>query len=231
MVSFYWAISLAIAATTVSASTEELQFFSRLLKRQEPGSPAYNCHDNCGQAIIQARNSKDVCTDETFLTDYKNCLQCSGPDNEDIWQYYGNTLTKSAQPCGLSTTPLTGDQPDVGAAVAAGSSASTTAGTSSPSPSGSGTTAATTATSGSTVATTTEGAASSTGPTSTPAVTESATLPSASATSSASRNGTASATTSSAIVQANTAARALAGGSVGSYFALVVGALCVAVAQ
>ncbi|OTB08728.1 hypothetical protein M426DRAFT_7451 [Hypoxylon sp. CI-4A] len=126
-----WALGAVVAATTVVASADELQLFARLLKRQEPGSAAYNCHDNCGQAIIQGRSSADVCNDETFLADYKACLQCAGPDNQDMyaeifplplfWQYYGTTLTKDASACGLSTEPLSGKQPDVGAAVPASS--------------------------------------------------------------------------------------------------------------
>ncbi|KAI0851535.1 hypothetical protein F5Y00DRAFT_12179 [Daldinia vernicosa] len=122
-----WTFGAILAATAASASTDELQFFARLLKRQDPGSPSYNCHDNCGQAIIQGRNSEDVCNDDIFLADYKACLQCAGPDNEDIWQYYGNALTKSASSCGLSTSPLSGEQPDVGPAVPAGSSSATSA--------------------------------------------------------------------------------------------------------
>ncbi|KAH8901314.1 hypothetical protein GQ53DRAFT_835168 [Thozetella sp. PMI_491] len=123
---------LVASAAGVAASMDELQLISRLLKRQEPGTPAYYCHDNCGQAIIQARNSANVCTDSIFLTDYQNCLQCAGPDNQNIWIYYGTTLTNAATPCGLSTTPLSGTQPDVGPAIPAGSSAaSTTAGSTS----------------------------------------------------------------------------------------------------
>ncbi|KAI1398520.1 hypothetical protein F4819DRAFT_502222 [Hypoxylon fuscum] len=98
MIILRWAFGAIIAATTISAAADELQLFSRLLKRQEPGSPAYNCHDNCGQAIIQGRNSAD-------------------------WTFYKNSLTKDATPCGLSTTPLSGKQPDVGAAIPAGSTA------------------------------------------------------------------------------------------------------------
>ncbi|RYP57931.1 hypothetical protein DL769_009201 [Monosporascus sp. CRB-8-3] len=126
MITVRWALGAIVAASIASASTDELQLISRLLKRQEPGTPAYNCHDNCGQAIIQARNSDDVCTDDAFLANYKNCLQCSGPDNVDIWRYYGNSLERAAEPCGLPTTPLSGEQPDVGPATPAGSSASPT---------------------------------------------------------------------------------------------------------
>ncbi|RYP39991.1 hypothetical protein DL767_001925 [Monosporascus sp. MG133] len=150
MITLHWALGAIIVASIASASTDELQLISRLLKRQEPGTPAYNCHDNCGQAILQARNSDDVCTDDVFLTNYQNCLQCSGPDNVDIWRYYGNSLTTAAEPCGRPTTPLSGEQPDVGPAIPAGSSASPTT-TTSEQP----TTSATSA-SESTMATTTE---------------------------------------------------------------------------
>jgi hypothetical protein len=39
---------LLAAAATASASLTEDAYFAHLLKRQEPGTPAYNCHDNCG---------------------------------------------------------------------------------------------------------------------------------------------------------------------------------------
>ena len=39
----------ALAATVVQASViDSDEVFAVLLKRQEPGTPAYNCHDNCG---------------------------------------------------------------------------------------------------------------------------------------------------------------------------------------
>ncbi|KAI5862078.1 hypothetical protein GGS23DRAFT_103769 [Durotheca rogersii] len=133
MVVLRWALGAVVAASAVSASTDELQFFSRLLKRQDPGTPAYNCHDNCGQAIIQARNSADVCNDNIFLTNYGNCLQCSGPDNVNIWRFYGTSLSRAAEPCGLSTEPLAGVQPDVGPAIPAGSNAGSTSSTAEPS--------------------------------------------------------------------------------------------------
>jgi hypothetical protein len=48
---------------------------------------------------IDAQNS-------TFLNDYQACLDCAGPSNQDIWQYYGGTLSGYGQSCGLSTTPV-----------------------------------------------------------------------------------------------------------------------------
>ena len=49
MITVRWALGVIVAASAASASTDELQLFSRLLKRQEPGTPEYNCHDNCGK--------------------------------------------------------------------------------------------------------------------------------------------------------------------------------------
>ncbi|KAI4868597.1 hypothetical protein F4820DRAFT_409854 [Hypoxylon rubiginosum] len=241
MITVRWALGAIVAATAVSASADELQLFARLLKRQEPGTPAYNCHDNCGQAIIQGRSSADVCNDEIFLSDYQACLQCSGPDNEDIWKYYGGTLSTSAASCGLSTTPLSGEQPDVGPATPAGSAVTSTSEATSEATSS-------VATSTIEVSTTTE-ALTTTVPTttaaetSTPVATESGTgyatesisvtsasstgsityAPTATGSGTGSGNGTA--TTSSGIVVVTNAANVVSGSSVGFYGALALGAL------
>ncbi|GAW19707.1 hypothetical protein ANO14919_091960 [Xylariales sp. No.14919] len=89
----------------VAVIDDELSVFSDLLRRQEPGSAAYSCHKACGQAITQARSSKDVCSDNVFLDDYTSCLACAGPENTDIWKFYGGTLSGIAEGCGLPTTP------------------------------------------------------------------------------------------------------------------------------
>ncbi|KAI0842196.1 hypothetical protein F5Y06DRAFT_259228 [Hypoxylon sp. FL0890] len=244
MVTIRWAFGAILAASAVSASTDELQFFARLLRRQDPGSPSYNCHDNCGQAIIQGRSSADVCHDDVFLTDYKACLQCAGPDNQDIWQYYGTTLTKDATPCGLSTTPLSGKQPDVGPVVSAGSGSSSAA-QSTPSATSSATETSTAGQSSSEVTTAPSSTAEVTAPSSetaapvstgsssgyaTATATEPASVTSAvttsytpSGTSSASGSGNGTAPTSSGVVVVNNAGK-FSGSSFGFYGALAVGA-------
>lgn len=73
---------------------------------------------NCGSTSI------NICNDTTFTTDYNNCLQCSGPDNEDIWKYYGSELNATAASCGFSTTPESGTQDDVSTAAEASNSTS-----------------------------------------------------------------------------------------------------------
>ncbi|KAJ4300941.1 hypothetical protein N0V90_003030 [Kalmusia sp. IMI 367209] len=119
-----------IAAASASLIAED-HFYATLLKRQDPGTPEYNCHDNCGTAITVSKAGGDYCTNEVFLYDYKNCLQCAGPDNVDIWKYYGGTLTSNAGKCGLDTEPLSGKQADVGEAKHPGDSAGTSSAASS----------------------------------------------------------------------------------------------------
>ncbi|KAI1780099.1 hypothetical protein F4818DRAFT_401777 [Hypoxylon cercidicola] len=238
MITVRWALGAIVAATMVSASADELQLFARLLKRQEPGTPAYNCHDNCGQAIIQGRSSTDVCHDEIFLADYQACLQCSGPDNEDIWRYYGGTLTTDAAPCGLATAPLSGDQPDVGPATPAGSAATSTSEAASEATSSVAT--STTEVSTTTKVSTTTAAATST-PVATESAVESALVTSASstgsityaptATGSGTISGNGTATTSSGFVVVTNAANAFSGSSVGFYGALALGGALYVAAQ
>ncbi|PSR79720.1 hypothetical protein BD289DRAFT_442042 [Coniella lustricola] len=121
MVDLRWIFGAAIAASSVSAHIFDSIFPNQLLERGNVlglekrqnltrGSPLYNCHDNCGMAIEEIQNCGSVCNDTTFTNDYINCLQCSGPDNQDIWQYYGPELNTTAAACGFSTTPLNGTQ-------------------------------------------------------------------------------------------------------------------------
>ncbi|KAF2255282.1 hypothetical protein BU26DRAFT_600816 [Trematosphaeria pertusa] len=117
-------IAIAFITAASASLVAESDVFTALLKRQEPGTPAYNCHDNCGTAITVSREGGDVCTNEIFLYDYQNCLQCAGPDNYNIWRYYGATLSTVAEGCGLDTEPLSGEQADVPEAMHPGDSAS-----------------------------------------------------------------------------------------------------------
>lgn len=130
-----------IALASASIHSEDAKF-SALLKRQAPGTPSYNCHDNCGWSFdvfvrsmtdktpgtaISLSRQPNKCDNDAFKTNYKNCLQCAGPDNYNIWRMYGNTLGTAGASCGLSTEPLAGKQDDVGPAVRAGSSSSASA--------------------------------------------------------------------------------------------------------
>ncbi|KAJ8128206.1 hypothetical protein O1611_g5432 [Lasiodiplodia mahajangana] len=119
MVTLNWILAAAIATQGAVASIDELSLFASLLRRQEPGSAEYACHEACGEAIIEGRGSDNVCSDDEFLTNYSSCLKCAGPDNFDIWKYYGTTLSGYAEPCGLSTTPESGSSTTTAATTSA----------------------------------------------------------------------------------------------------------------
>ncbi|KAF1920201.1 hypothetical protein BDU57DRAFT_525338 [Ampelomyces quisqualis] len=115
-----------VALASASSLHADDAYFATLLKRQAPGTPSFNCHDNCGTAITLSRQT-DKCDNVAFKSNYANCLQCSGPDNYNIWRMYGNTLSSAGASCGLATEPLAGKQSDVGPAVHASSSSSAAA--------------------------------------------------------------------------------------------------------
>lgn len=50
MLSSQFLLASFIAAASASNLGTEDTLFASLLKRQEPGTPAYNCHDNCGMS-------------------------------------------------------------------------------------------------------------------------------------------------------------------------------------
>ncbi|KAH8177145.1 hypothetical protein LIA77_02227 [Sarocladium implicatum] len=72
-----------------------------LAKRQRDG-PAFQCHSDCGNAILKVRAS-DVCDDEEWQSLLDNCLDCAL--KYDIWQYYGGELKPAAEECGIDATP------------------------------------------------------------------------------------------------------------------------------
>ncbi|KAI1111638.1 hypothetical protein F5Y14DRAFT_305830 [Nemania sp. NC0429] len=216
MMKLGWA--LAVAAV-VAATSNEPPLFANLLQRQAPGSPEYNCHQACGQAILEVRSSKDVCGDDVFLSNYESCLECAGPDNLDIWKFYGKSLTGAAASCGLSTTP------------GSGNSSSTKPTTSATSTSAAPAQSETTSSAASTTTTPVESTTSAT-PTeasTTPVVSTTSPAPTKASTTSESSTPTASASgsaTTTGVAQTNAAARASSGNTYKLYYVVAFGALC-----
>ncbi|KAK1147220.1 hypothetical protein N8T08_001959 [Aspergillus melleus] len=92
----------AFTCLVISASAFDYPEFVPLHRRQDPGTPAYECHANCGGVITSSR-SDDFCDSSTFKSQLSECLKCA---NEfDIWKYYGNSVSKAAESCGLDSTP------------------------------------------------------------------------------------------------------------------------------
>ncbi|OJI99317.1 hypothetical protein ASPVEDRAFT_26134 [Aspergillus versicolor CBS 583.65] len=98
-------IAVSIACILAGASAFEYPEFVPLHKRQEPGTPAYECHANCGGIITDAR-SDGYCDKSDFKTKLNDCLDCAL--EFDIWKYYGNSVSSAAEECGLDATPVEG---------------------------------------------------------------------------------------------------------------------------
>ncbi|KAM0552695.1 hypothetical protein ACHAPJ_007792 [Fusarium lateritium] len=73
-----------------------------LMKRQQPGTPQYACHEDCGLLITLGRE-EGFCDNDEWNERYGRCMTCANTYN--IWQYYGNGVTSAAKKCGLSPTP------------------------------------------------------------------------------------------------------------------------------
>ncbi|KAK3308527.1 uncharacterized protein B0T15DRAFT_524618 [Chaetomium strumarium] len=120
----------AFAAVNAALPDNGLDFHIALMSRQAPGTPAYDCHFNCGSTISGGR-VENHCDNSTWVELYEACLDCAL--DFDIWQYYSNGVTSAARACGLSPTPSpSGDSGSSSSATgAASTSASISAGVSS----------------------------------------------------------------------------------------------------
>ncbi|KIW95001.1 uncharacterized protein Z519_04981 [Cladophialophora bantiana CBS 173.52] len=94
--------AMALAVASVSASLVYPVSFP-VYRRQEPGTPEYDCHANCG-AVIVAGRTEGYCDTGNFTTALKACLDCAL--EFDIWQYYGDSVAEAATACGLDATPV-----------------------------------------------------------------------------------------------------------------------------
>ncbi|EXJ70766.1 uncharacterized protein A1O5_05756 [Cladophialophora psammophila CBS 110553] len=93
---------MALAVVSVSASLMYPVSFP-VYRRQEPGTPEYDCHTNCG-AVIVAGRTEGYCDTANFTTALEACLDCAL--EFDIWQYYGGSVAEAATACGLDATPV-----------------------------------------------------------------------------------------------------------------------------
>ncbi|TDZ75156.1 hypothetical protein CTRI78_v000165 [Colletotrichum trifolii] len=104
MRSFVTCTVLASVASLVAAgpSFEYPAGVPAVEKRQEPGTPRYACHENCG-LIISLGRQEGYCDSSEWKTRYSSCLECA---NEfGIWMYYGSGVTNAAKGCGLTPVP------------------------------------------------------------------------------------------------------------------------------
>ncbi|RDW79229.1 uncharacterized protein DSM5745_06081 [Aspergillus mulundensis] len=110
----------SVACLVASAAAFEYPDFVPLNKRQEPGTPQYECHANCG-GIITASRSDGYCDSSDFKSMFNDCMNCAL--EYDIWKYYGNSVSSAAENCGLDATPV---QPSSSSASTATSTSTAT---------------------------------------------------------------------------------------------------------
>ncbi|KAK2832031.1 hypothetical protein FQN49_006925 [Arthroderma sp. PD_2] len=115
--------SLAIClALPFVAGAVELLDFAPLEVRQQPGTPRYACHEDCGMfatlypdpsasfltvpqpgTVISLSKMDGFCTNDKFKQSLTECLDCAL--EFDIWKHYQSSVTKAAEACGLNATP------------------------------------------------------------------------------------------------------------------------------
>ncbi|QPG75854.1 hypothetical protein FOA43_003238 [Brettanomyces nanus] len=106
---------VATAARVANAEADPLAFAkAQGVAIADDDSASYDCHSNCGYAILAARkcspdgnsdsdyNSTCLCEDsETFLSLAPQCLDCGWC----LWSDYAEYLTSAFSECGFSTQP------------------------------------------------------------------------------------------------------------------------------
>ncbi|KAJ5414365.1 hypothetical protein N7509_000992 [Penicillium cosmopolitanum] len=74
-----------------------------LFSRQEPGSPNYECHEDCGLVTAFWHKDGEYCDNPDFQKHLSNCLKCAL--TEDVWKYYGENVKNAANKCHVDATP------------------------------------------------------------------------------------------------------------------------------
>ncbi|KAL4871118.1 hypothetical protein BDV12DRAFT_194764 [Aspergillus spectabilis] len=99
----------SVACIVAGASAFQYPDFVPLHKRQQPGTPQYECHANCGD-IITASRTEGYCDSSDFESLLSACLDCALV--YDVWRYYGNSVSAAAEECGLDATPIEPEEPE-----------------------------------------------------------------------------------------------------------------------
>ncbi|KAF8469934.1 hypothetical protein BDZ91DRAFT_623931, partial [Kalaharituber pfeilii] len=95
-------VALGTSSIALAVIAKDEMDNAAMLRRQEPGTEKYACHEMCGSAIA-LYEAGNHCDEDAFLVAYEYCLLCAGPGDQDIWSYYGTTLRRAGKECGFST--------------------------------------------------------------------------------------------------------------------------------
>ncbi|KAJ4201118.1 hypothetical protein NW767_006769 [Fusarium falciforme] len=100
----YTAVILGSLASLASATVKrELPFPDSVpLHKRQPSGPEYQCHANCGYAILNA-DEEGYCDSDEWKKLLADCLKCA--NQYDMWGDYGNGVTGAAKACGIDAVP------------------------------------------------------------------------------------------------------------------------------
>ncbi|CAI0655379.1 unnamed protein product, partial [Colletotrichum noveboracense] len=84
----------SLASASIQARWEYPEAVPAIMRRQDPGTPAYACHENCGLLITLGRTD-GFCDNTEWNTRYDACMACA--NNFGIWIYYRNGVTTAAE--------------------------------------------------------------------------------------------------------------------------------------
>ncbi|KAF5020534.1 hypothetical protein F66182_7433 [Fusarium sp. NRRL 66182] len=120
------AYTLLASATLSVALSPRFEFPDTvpLLKRQQPGTPQYACHEDCGLLITLGRE-EGYCDNDEWNERYGRCMDCALTYN--VWQYYRSGVTSAADGCGLTPAPSASGSSNGPASTTAQQAASTAA--------------------------------------------------------------------------------------------------------
>ncbi|EQB46598.1 hypothetical protein CGLO_14337 [Colletotrichum gloeosporioides Cg-14] len=93
----------SLASASIQARWEYPEAVPAIMRRQDPGTPAYACHENCGLLITLGRTD-GFCDNAEWNTRYDACMACA--NNFGIWIYYRNGVTTAAEKCAPLRLPL-----------------------------------------------------------------------------------------------------------------------------
>ncbi|CAJ0552596.1 Ff.00g006740.m01.CDS01 [Fusarium sp. VM40] len=114
-----FAVYSLLACATLSVALDprfEFPDTVPLVKRQQPGTPQYACHEDCGLLITLARET-GFCDSDEWNERYGRCMECA--NTYGIWKYYGEGVEKAAEQCDLSPSPSPSGAGAVSTAVSA----------------------------------------------------------------------------------------------------------------
>ncbi|KAJ0165798.1 hypothetical protein CTA2_9949 [Colletotrichum tanaceti] len=115
--------TVVVTLASTAAAMEWLPIVP-LHARQETPGPKFECHEDCGYAVLGAE-LEGFCDNSTWVGLFDGCLDCAL--EFDIWKHYGTSVAEAGEECNLDTTPVAAANETASATPTAESTAGPTA--------------------------------------------------------------------------------------------------------